>query len=189
MRMILGSESKWRKQLFAEMGYEFEVMPARIDEKSIRDSRPEMLTQLLAIAKNRALHARLAGEEFLLVTGDQVVWANGRIREKPTSFAEANEILANAHKYPATTYSAIAVYNSVTQYLAADVDTATIQFDRLPDEVIEKLLEEGDVMHCSGGFTCESLAIRPYIAKLEGTMDSVQGFPKNLVAKLISAVS
>ncbi len=186
MRFVLGSESKWRKQLFAEMGYDFDVMPANIDEKKILDNRPDVRALLIAVAKSRALWPKLNGD-YLLVTGDQVVEVNKRIRGKPETHAEAHLFLETAHLHPATTHSAIVVYHARKRTLFADVDTATIHFKKISEAAIEALIDEGDALLCAGGFACESRAIQPFIARIEGVMDSIQGFPKKMVAELIGA--
>ncbi|XP_057760483.1 uncharacterized protein LOC130980857 [Arachis stenosperma] len=72
-QIILGSSSKARRQILAEMGYEFTIMTADIDEKSIRKEKPEDLVMALAEAK--------------------VVVYQGIIREKPTSEKEAREFI------------------------------------------------------------------------------------------------
>ncbi|RYQ95221.1 hypothetical protein Ahy_B08g090283 [Arachis hypogaea] len=51
IKIILGSSSKARRQILAEMGYEFTIMTADIDEKSIRKEKPEDLVMALAEAK------------------------------------------------------------------------------------------------------------------------------------------
>lgn len=50
-KIILGSSSMARRQILAEMGYEFEIVTADIDEKSIRREKPEELVMALAEAK------------------------------------------------------------------------------------------------------------------------------------------
>ncbi|XP_042517053.1 dTTP/UTP pyrophosphatase-like [Macadamia integrifolia] len=50
-KIILGSSSLSRREILAEMGYKFTVMPADIDEKSIRKEKPEELVMALAEAK------------------------------------------------------------------------------------------------------------------------------------------
>jgi septum formation protein len=52
-KLILGSSSVARKHILAEMGLEFEVMTADIDEKSIRRENPDELVTILAEAKVR----------------------------------------------------------------------------------------------------------------------------------------
>ncbi|KAG4387516.1 hypothetical protein AAZX31_11G237600 [Glycine max] len=50
-KIILGSSSKARREILAEMGYEFTVMTADIDEKGIRREKPEDLVMALVEAK------------------------------------------------------------------------------------------------------------------------------------------
>ncbi|XP_021616649.1 7-methyl-GTP pyrophosphatase isoform X1 [Manihot esculenta] len=96
-KIILGSSSMARRQILAEMGYEFSIMTADIDEKSIRKEKPEELVMALAHAKADAIITRLQSlghlEEnaraTLLITADTVVLYKGMIREKPTSKEEA----------------------------------------------------------------------------------------------------
>jgi predicted house-cleaning NTP pyrophosphatase (Maf/HAM1 superfamily) len=40
MRLILGSSSKYRQQILRDMGFDFEVRVAGIDEKAIRYDVP-----------------------------------------------------------------------------------------------------------------------------------------------------
>ncbi|ONM26897.1 Maf-like protein CV_0124 [Zea mays] len=50
-KLILGSSSVARKHILEEMGLEFQVMTADIDEKSIRRENPDDLVMVLAEAK------------------------------------------------------------------------------------------------------------------------------------------
>ncbi|KAL8267664.1 hypothetical protein R6Q59_001462 [Mikania micrantha] len=54
-RIILGSSSIARRKILAEMGYEFTLMSADIDEKAIRTAKPEDLVMALAKAKADAI--------------------------------------------------------------------------------------------------------------------------------------
>ncbi|CAI0436176.1 unnamed protein product [Linum tenue] len=58
-KVILGSASIARKTILAEMGYQFTVMTADIDEKAIRKEKPEELVMALAEAKADAIVAKL----------------------------------------------------------------------------------------------------------------------------------
>uniref|UniRef100_A0A452YK57 Maf-like protein n=1 Tax=Aegilops tauschii subsp. strangulata TaxID=200361 RepID=A0A452YK57_AEGTS len=52
-QLILGSSSVARKNILNEMGFEFQVMTADIDERSIRRKDPDELVMLLAEAKGQ----------------------------------------------------------------------------------------------------------------------------------------
>nr|AEV89965.1 Maf-like protein [Humulus lupulus]AEV89966.1 Maf-like protein [Humulus lupulus]BAF85812.1 putative Maf-like protein [Humulus lupulus] len=78
-KIILGSSSVARRKILAEMGYDFAIMTADIDEKSIRKEIPEELVVALAEAKAAAILPRIptgdyinAVEPTLLITADQV---------------------------------------------------------------------------------------------------------------------
>ena len=51
MKLILASESQSRKRALDLLGVPYEVRPAAIDEKAIRDPGPAALTKKLAEAK------------------------------------------------------------------------------------------------------------------------------------------
>ncbi|DBB06594.1 TPA: hypothetical protein ACH3X1_012121 [Trebouxia sp. C0004] len=90
-RIILGSSSYSRqgimKELAQEYGFEYDTATADIDEQSLGDrtSDPAELVTLLAQAKADAIYDRLETKRGLLLTCDQVVIYQGRVREKPAS--------------------------------------------------------------------------------------------------------
>ena len=51
MKIILGSSSRWRKQILEQAGYTFKVMSPDIDEKAIRHADSEQLALAIANAK------------------------------------------------------------------------------------------------------------------------------------------
>ncbi|RVX15102.1 putative ribonuclease H protein [Vitis vinifera] len=59
VQIILGSASVARRKILAEMGYEFTVMTADIDEKGIRKEKPEELVMAIAEAKADAIISKL----------------------------------------------------------------------------------------------------------------------------------
>ncbi|KAK7814431.1 maf-like protein, partial [Quercus suber] len=93
-KIILGSSSMARRQILAEMGYEFTVMIADIDEKEIRREKPEDLVMALAEAK--------------------VVVYEGIIREKPSSKEEAREFIKGYSGGQAAVVGSVLVTNLKT---------------------------------------------------------------------------
>uniref|UniRef100_A0A1J3CVW0 Maf-like protein n=1 Tax=Noccaea caerulescens TaxID=107243 RepID=A0A1J3CVW0_NOCCA len=62
-KLILGSSSIARRQILTDMGYQFTLMSADIDEKSIRKDKPEDLVLALAEAKADAIVSKLQTRE------------------------------------------------------------------------------------------------------------------------------
>ncbi|TQD69673.1 hypothetical protein C1H46_044796 [Malus baccata] len=60
-----------------------------------------------------------------------------------------------------------------------------IYFHKIPDEIIEKLIEEGIVLKVAGGLIIEHPLILPFVKEVVGTTDSVMGLPIDLTRRLL----
>ncbi len=186
--IILGSSSQWRQGIMRKLGMPFTVMTADIDEKQIRHDIPEKMVVMIAEAKAAAILPKIK-EPSILITADQVVRCNGEIREKPADEAQAREFLKSYNTYPAETINAVVVINTQTGKTAKGVDLSKIWYKSIPDNVIDALIEQGDILKSAGGFIHEDPLLYPYIDHLEGTSDSIDGLPIALLEKLIDEVS
>ncbi|KAH9692988.1 Maf-like protein [Citrus sinensis] len=193
VKIILGSSSMPRRKILAEMGYEFSVMAADIDEKSIRKEKPEDLVMAIAEAKADAIISKLqitdsqlgTVEQTILIVADTVVVYEGVIREKPSSREEARRFIKDYSGGQCATVGSVLVTNLKTGFRKGEWDRVEIQFHEIPDEVIEKLIEEGIVLNVAGGLITEHSLILPYVKQVVGAMDSVMGLPKAVTEKLI----
>jgi len=168
------------------MGYAFAVMPAHIDEQAIRAEDPGALTLALAHAKADALLPQIH-EPALLITSDQVVVWQGKIREKPAHAEEARAFLRGYADGPAETVTAVVVTNTATGVRQQGVDVATVWFRRIPEEVIEQVIAREEVFAHAGGFSITDPLLEAYIERVDGTTDSVIGLPTALTRRLIRA--
>nr|XP_023917966.1 maf-like protein DDB_G0281937 isoform X2 [Quercus suber] len=192
-KIVLGSSSIARRKILAEMGYEFTIMTADIDEKCIRKEKPEDLVMALAEAKADAILSKLQtisnqekdNEQKILIAADTVVVYEGAVREKPSSKEEARQFLKDYSGSHAATVGSVLVTNLKTGFRKGDWDRVEIYFHTIPDETIEKLIEEGTVLYVAGGLIIEHPLILPFVKQVVGTTDSVMGLPKALTEKLI----
>lgn len=174
--------------MLEEMGIDFEVMAAHIDEKAIRREDPKELVMAIARAKTDALKSRIS-KAAILITADQVVVWQGKIREKPENAKEAREFLEGYNVHPVETVGALVVSNLQTGERAEGVDTAIVHFNPFSETDIEWLIADGQVFTLAGGFTIEGNMWERHIKKIEGTRDSVIGLSKDLTQRLISEVA
>ncbi|ONI32654.1 hypothetical protein PRUPE_1G378700 [Prunus persica] len=192
-KIILGSASVARRKILAEMGYEFIVMTADIDEKCIRKEKPEELVLVLAQAKADAIISKLQtinnqekdAEPTIVIAADTVVVYEGVIREKPSSKEEARQFLKDYSGGHAATVGSVHVTNLKTGFSKGEWDRVEIYFHEIPDEIIEKLIEEGTVLKVAGGLIIEHPLILPFVKEVVGTTDSVMGLPKDLTRRLL----
>jgi len=189
MKIILGTASKQRKQVFEEMGYkDFNVLTAEIDEKAIRVDDPKELTIALAKAKAKELIKHIL-EPAILVTADQVIYWDGTIREKPKNADQAREYLSTYYKAPALIVNGIAVTNTETGKQVCGNDSTEVIFSEIPEEAIKRILKECNVFAWAGGFAVEEPLFKPYIKSIAGTDGSSRGLPKTFTEELIKEVS
>lgn len=81
LQIVLGSQSKWRRQLLAASGLDFICAAADIDEKAVtvageaerESSDASLLTRAIAIAKAEALRAEFTAA-LLITSGWLVGW-------------------------------------------------------------------------------------------------------------------
>ncbi|XP_072151704.1 uncharacterized protein [Setaria viridis] len=133
-KLILGSSSVARKHILEEMGLEFQVMTADIDEKSIRREDPDDLVMVLAEAKADAIMSRLNIADYqkednqptLLITSDIVVVHEGIIREKPTTKEEARQFLKGYSGGHVSTVGSVVVTNLTTGKRLGSLDKAEV---------------------------------------------------------------
>ncbi|XP_020586339.1 maf-like protein DDB_G0281937 [Phalaenopsis equestris] len=190
-KIILGSSSVARRHILSEMGYEFEIKTAGIDEKAIRKEKPEELVRVLAEAKADAILSRLKVTDYknieptLLITSDIVVVHEGSIREKPITEEEANQFLRGYSGSHITTANYVHVINLKTGMRIGGLDKAEVYFYQIPDEVIQSLIKERIVFNVAGGLLLEHPLILPLVEAVIGAPDSVMGLPKALTEKLI----
>ncbi|KAL6346419.1 hypothetical protein AAG906_033215 [Vitis piasezkii] len=192
-KIILGSSSVARRQILAEMGYEFTIVTADIDEKGIRKETPEELVMALAEAKADAILSKLQIKDYLaedlpptlLITADTVVVYKGTIREKPSSEEEAREFVKGYSGSHGGVVGSVLVTNLKTGTRKGGWERAEVYFYDIPDEVIDNMIEEGISLNVAGGLMLEHPLTLPFVESVVGSTDCVMGLPKALTESLI----
>jgi septum formation protein len=185
MKLVLGSQSQGRKSVLEKMGYDFEIVVADIDEKLIRDSDPKKLTLKIANAKADEVIKKV-DDSSIIITSDSVVVANGNIIEKPVDENEAREHLKDiSNNVAQKLVSAVVLVNTSTNKRFDGVSEATVVFNKIPQENIDKFIVSGDVFKVAGSFAVEHPFFKPFIKEINGEIETITGLPKELTQKLL----
>lgn len=187
MKIILGSQSEGRRRVLEDAGVNFDIMPADIDEKAIRDDDPEKMVLAIARAKADKL-LPLIDAPSLLITSDQVTLCDDEVREKPETTEEARQFLRSYGSLPVKTITAVVVTNTATQNQASGIDITTVYFKPIPESAIDAIIDDGIAMRNAGGFAVEHPLFIPYIDHLDGTEDSTMGLPLEMTNRLLKQV-
>jgi len=137
------------------------------------------------IEKERMLNWK---EPAILLTFDQIVLHRTNVREKPESRAEAVEYLSSYSSDAVSTVSAVVVTHIPTGIQMSSIDIATVYWREIPSEVVERVVDRGEVMSSAGGFLIEDVDLNGLIKGIDRPVDSVMGMPVDLTKRLIKDV-
>jgi septum formation protein len=173
MKIILASESPFRKRALEIIGIDCEIAPSRIDEKAIRDDDPLELTRKLAEAK-----AKRVAEDYpdaIIVSGDAVAAKGSRIFEKPRDRQEAADFLREFSGGPFRFVTGLAVLNSRSGKMLSTVESLTITFRKLLAREIQDYISKYPVLNFAGGF--ENDAVYRFAERIEGSYNIGTAIP------------
>jgi septum formation protein len=165
MKIVLASESPFRRRALDILGLTYEICPSGIDGKAIRDNNPADLTRTLAEAKAR----KVASErpDAVVVSGDAVVSKGDRIYEKPRSTDEAAQFPRELSGSEYQFVTALAVIHSQTGRMLSAVETSDISFRHLLEREIQAYISMYTVLSYAGAF--EGDAVLRFAERISGS--------------------
>ncbi|MCP3869997.1 MAG: septum formation inhibitor Maf [Gammaproteobacteria bacterium] len=164
-RLVLGSTSRYRKQLLERLGIDFTTASPSIDESAREGEKPEALVVRLAESK-----ARAAGSSFpdsLIIGSDQVACIEGRMLGKPGTHKAAIAQLKKAAGKRVTFYTGLCLLNTATGAVQTVSEPFHVHFRPLTASQIENYLSKEQPYDCAGSFKSEGLGISLF-ERLEG---------------------
>ena len=183
MKIVLGSGSAGRKFLMEEWGYDFSVLTADIDEKTIRHDDPYQLVLDIGRAKAEKI-LPLIKEPSILITADTIVLFNGQIREKPVSFEQAMDFMRSYCNNKAEVVTGVVLLNTATGRREEKVVSGAVAFGDMPEGVMEAHVKSYGI-DGAGAMKLEDQKLAPYITAVNSSMDVLIGLPGNVIKKFI----
>jgi septum formation protein len=174
MKIILASESPFRRRALDMLKLAYATLPASIDEKAIRHDEPVELTRMLAESKARTVASR-CGSAAVIVAGDAVACKDRRIYEKPRDHSEAAQFLRELSGSEFQFVTALAVLRSDTGKMLSAVETLNITFRPLLESEIQGYINEYPVLNYAGAF--EDDAVHMFAEHLSGSYNIGTALP------------
>ena len=155
--LILGSTSRYRRELLERLRMPFEVVAPEVDETPLPGEAPAALALRLALAKARAvaaLHPRA-----VVIGADQVADLDGEPIGKPGNHERAVTQLKRLSGRSVVFQTALAVLRPATGFEAALLAPVHVRFRALADAEIERYLRLEQPYDCAGSAKSETLGI------------------------------
>lgn len=156
-QLILGSTSRYRRELLARLNTPFTVVGPDVDETPAEHEAPRALALRLALAKARAVAA--LHPEAVVIGSDQVADLNGMPLGKPGTHERAVLQLQRMRGQTVVFQTAVAVVCEATQFEEVDLAAVQVKFRDLSDAEIESYLRTEQPYDCAGSAKSEGLGI------------------------------
>jgi septum formation protein len=70
-----------------------------------------------------------------------------------------------------------------------EMEVSTVHFNEISSEIVQKVVEKGEIFSSAGGFSVEDMDLNPLIRDVEGSVDSVMGMPIEVTIRIIKALN
>ncbi len=186
-RLILASRSPRRRELLAQAGYAFEVIPAAQTAECGVCSResPDQMVARLAYQKAADVASRVASG--LILACDTVAECDGQILGKPADAPHARRMLQLLRGREHRVLTGLCLWRKPGPGPLVRVAATRLRLDPLSDDQIQRYLTSGDWQGKAGGFGYQDRL--GWVHVLEGSESNVVGLPLELLAEMLAEVS
>jgi len=187
MKLILASNSPRRRQLLALFGWDFQVVPAEVDESTRVGESPFDYVRRLAISKARAVGAR-AASDAVVIAADTTVVDGTEILGKPVDAADAERMLGQLRGRSHQVLSAFAVMRIADESLRDDCCITDVPMRNYDGTEIQAYIASGDPMDKAGAYAIQHAGFHP-AENLTGCYANVVGLPLCHLARTLHGLS
>jgi septum formation protein len=187
LQIILASASPRRRQLLAQAGYKFKVVPSDIDESAfpitgVSPPKADEYAKRLALAKAKDIAKKFPN--CLVISADTVVDFNGEIIGKPKDAKEAEQITKKLFSAPHKVITGVAIVrlNDGTELSVSDI--TTVYPKKLTAEQIAKHIKGGSWQGKAGAYAIKEKGDE-FVERIEGSLTNVMGLPMELLQRLL----
>ncbi|MDC0116148.1 Maf family nucleotide pyrophosphatase [Octadecabacter sp.] len=180
-QLILASASKIRAKLLRNAGVDLEIIPARIDEDSVKmslmveDATPRDVADTLAEMKARKIAEK--GHQGLVLGCDQVLSFKGQVLSKPNTIDEARSQLRILRGETHQLLSAVVIYEDAGP-VWRHVSVARLTMRDFSDAYLDDYLSRqwNSIRWSVGSYKIEEEGIRLFRSVIGDTF-TIQGLP------------
>lgn len=183
--LILGSTSRYRRELLQRLQIPFDVAAPDVDETPLPGESPRDQAERLALAKARVVAS--AFPHAVVIGSDQVADLNGLPLGKPGSHERAVAQLRQMRGQTLVFQTAVAVVCLESGFEQSSLAAVRVKFRNLTDDEIENYLRAEQPYDCAGSAKSEGLgiALLEFIESDDPT--ALVGLPLIRTCKMIQA--
>ena len=183
--LVLGSTSRYRRELLQRLGLPFTVAAPDVDETPLQGEAPRALALRLALAKAHAVAAQ--HPDAVVIGSDQVADLRGQPLGKPGTHERASAQLQRMSGETVIFQTAVAVVCAATGFEQVDLAPVEVRFRTLTGDEIERYLHAEQPYDCAGSAKSEGLGISLLDAILSDDPTALVGLPLIRTCRMLRA--
>lgn len=169
--IILASQSPRRAELLRQVGIDFRVEPAHIDETVLEDERAADYVERMAIGKARAVHAAFPSHPVL--GSDTAVVLDQAILGKPADRDDGIRMLLALSRRTHEVLTGVALVADRVHYR---LSVSQVRFREINRQEAEAYWATGEPADKAGGYAVQGVAAA-FIERIEGSYSGIMGLP------------
>ncbi len=181
MDWILASGSPRRKEILQNLGINFEVITAEVDETCDKTDPAEIVCELAA-RKASAVAERIGKTDRFILAADTLVACDGKVLGKPADAADAASMLRMLSGRTHQVFSGISLIRGDRQI--TEYECTAVTFDQMTEDEIARYIESGEPFDKAGGYAVQGKAA-VFIKKLDGCYFNVVGLPVHRLYRML----
>jgi septum formation protein len=181
MRIILASNSPRRKELLAQLGVAFEIVPSKFEEQAVQ-LPPSKLVEHFAYMKGSDVVQSIK-EEALVIGSDTIVCLDeimGKPRDQEDAFNMLKKLSGKQHQV----LSGLCIINTVTGESLTEHECTKVKMKELSDAEITAYINTGEPMDKAGAYAIQGMGSL-FVEGIEGDYFNVVGLPLFRLGKML----
>ncbi len=186
-RLILASGSIGRRELLAQAGYQFEVMPSGVEEDDGQNvTDPRRYVAELAWHKAAAVAERLQSPTpALILAADSTVWFGNKVIGKPVDEADARRILGGLSGTVHELWTGVCLWRMMDGVQVCWQERSELYFKKMTPAELDHLIATNVWEGKAGGYGIETHG-DPYLSVRTGTVSNVVGLPMESLREVLA---
>jgi septum formation protein len=180
--IILASQSPRRAELLAQIGMDFRVHPAQVDESVHADERAADYVERVAIAKAQAVRQQFP--DLPVLGSDTSVVLDQTVLGKPVNCDDAIRMLLALSGRTHEVLTGVAVVADSTHYR---LSVSRVMFRDVDAREAAAYWATGEPVDKAGGYAIQGLAAA-FVERIEGSYSGIMGLPLFETMQILAAI-
>ena len=182
IQLILASASPRRKELLAQLGLQFHVVPSKADEIPCKNATPE--AYVTRLSREKALLVAQEHPHSFVLAADTIVVLNNRILEKPTDRDDAIHMLRQLSVNTHTVFTGFTLMHIHQKIEDTQFVQTKVTFKSLTKEEISWYTATDEPYDKAGAYALQGKG-GFFVQSISGSYSNVIGLPLTEVVETL----